>query len=57
MVCSEPLSVVREPGADVLIFGGGEDDIAVSVIPVEGSVGGRGAEGTWWRRGGEMMRT
>jgi hypothetical protein len=38
MVCSQPLSVVCEPGADVLIFGGREDDIAVSVIPVEGSV-------------------
>jgi hypothetical protein len=32
MIGPEALPVVRKPGADVLVLGGREDDIAVSII-------------------------
>lgn len=33
VVRADALSVVREPGANVLILRGGENDVAVTVIP------------------------
>lgn len=35
VVCAETLAIVREPGADLLILGDGEEDVAVQIIPVE----------------------
>jgi hypothetical protein len=37
MVCSQSLSVVCKPGADVLILCGREDEIAISIVPGKGS--------------------
>lgn len=33
-ICAEALAVVGEPGADLLIFGDGEDDVAFAVVSV-----------------------
>jgi len=38
MVRSQSLAIMCEPGADVLILRGREDDIAVSVVPSKRSV-------------------
>ena len=40
MVCAEPLAVVGEPGADMLIFGSGEYKVSVAVVSERQSVGG-----------------
>jgi hypothetical protein len=37
VVGSETLAVVREPGADLLVLGDGEDEVAIEVV----SGGGR----------------
>lgn len=39
VVRSQPLSVVCKPCADVLILGGREDEIAISVVSASKSVG------------------
>lgn len=36
LVGSEPLAVVREPAADMLVLGDGEDEVAVGIVPVVG---------------------
>ena len=36
LVGSEPLAVVREPAADMLVLGDGEDEVAVGSVPVVG---------------------
>lgn len=38
VVRPQPLAVVREPRADVLVLGGGEDNIAISVVSAGGLV-------------------
>jgi hypothetical protein len=39
VVGSQPLSVVCEPGANVLVFGSREDEVAISVVSARESVG------------------
>ena len=57
VVGAESLAVVSEPRADVLVLGGGEDDVAISVISVgEGSVGAR-PRGRRSVRTGSMIHT
>jgi hypothetical protein len=38
VVRAQPLAVVREPRADMLVLGGGEDNIAISVVSAGGLV-------------------
>lgn len=38
VIRSQALSVVREPGANVLVLRGREDDVAVSVVSAEVSI-------------------
>lgn len=38
VVCTESLTVCGEPGANMLILGGREDNVAISVVPIVASV-------------------